>query len=76
MWLQLPVVYTSSFPSGAHGKESACQIQETQEIKVRSLGWEDPRIGNSTPVQYSCLENFVGRGARRATIHEVTKTEQ
>ena len=42
MWLQLPVVYTSSFPSGAHGKESACQIQETQEIKVRSLGCEDP----------------------------------
>ena len=37
MWLQLPVVYTSGFPSGAQGKESACQIQETQEIQVLSL---------------------------------------
>ena len=30
---------------------------------VRSLGQEDPRVGNDTPFQHSCLENSMGRGA-------------
>ena len=30
------------FPGGASGKESSCQCQEMQEIRVRSLSWEDP----------------------------------
>ena len=29
--------------------------------------------GNGNPLQYSCLENSMHRGARRATVHEVTK---
>ena len=29
--------------------------------------------GNSYPFQYSCLENSMGRGAWRATVHEVAK---
>ena len=31
-----------------------------QETQVRSLGWE----GNSNPLQYSCLENSMDRGAK------------
>ena len=30
------------FPGGVVGKETACSVQETQEIQVRSLGQEDP----------------------------------
>ena len=30
--------------------------------------------GNSNPLQYSCLENPVDRGAWRAVVHEVTKS--
>ena len=26
-------------------------------------------IGNGNPLQYSCLENFMDRGACRATVH-------
>ena len=29
--------------------------------------------GNGNPLQYSCLENSVDRGAWRATVHGVTK---
>ena len=29
--------------------------------------------GNGNPLQYSCLENSMHRGARQATVHEVTK---
>ena len=37
-------------------------------MQVRSLGWEDsPRGGNSNPLQYSCLEIFMDRGAWRAS---------
>ena len=31
--------------------------------------------GNGTPLQYSCLENPKGRGAWRATVHRVTKSD-
>ena len=29
--------------------------------------------GNGNPLQYSCLENPVDKGARQATVHRVTK---
>ena len=46
-----------------------------QEIRVRSLGWEDSLgEGNGNPLQYSCLENPTGRGVWRATVHGITKT--
>ena len=31
--------------------------------------------GNGTPVQYSCLENPIDRGAWWATVHGVTKSQ-
>ena len=34
----------------------------------RSPGW-----GNGNPLQYSCLENPIDRGAWRATVHRVTR---
>ena len=35
----------------------------------RSLG-----AGNGTPLQYSCLENFMGRGSWWATVHGMQRT--
>ena len=32
-----------------------------------------PAGGNSNPLQYSCLENLIDRGAWWATVHGVTK---
>ena len=32
-----------------------------------------PGGGNGNPLQYSCLENPMDRGAWRATVHRVTK---
>ena len=34
-----------------------------------------PRIGNGNPLQYSCLENSMDRGASQATVHSVTKSQ-
>ena len=49
-------------------------MQETQETQVQSLGWEDSGVGRGNPLQYSCLENSMDRGAWRAAVHGVTKS--
>ena len=50
-------------------------MQETQEMEVYSLGWEDPleMEMNGNPLQYSCLGNPMDREAWQATLHGVTK---
>ena len=50
-------------------------MQETQEMGVRSLGWENPlEGGNGNPLQYSCLKNLMDRGAWWLTVHGVAKS--
>ena len=40
--------------------------------RVRSLGWERyPGEENGSPLQYSCLENPMDRGAWYAAVHGV-----
>ena len=49
-------------------------MQETQEMWLQSLAWEDSleeEMGN--PFHYSCLENPMDRGAWRATVHGVAR---
>ena len=42
---------------------------------VGSIPWlgRSPGVGNGIPFQYSCLENPMDRGARRAMVHRVAK---
>ena len=56
-------------------------MQEMQEMWVRSLGQENfPEEGNGNPLQYSCLENPMDRGAWWAIVNgrhkESDTTEQ
>ena len=58
-------VYRSDYiPRGSDSKESACNEGNPSLIPGlgRSLG-----EGNGNPLQYSCLENPMGRGAWQAT---------
>ena len=51
-------------------------MQEMQETQVPFLGQEDsPTVGNSNPLQYSCLENSMDRGAWQVTVHGVAKNQ-
>ena len=46
-----------------------------QETQVRSLDREDPLgEGKTTPLQYSCLENPMDRGAWWTIVHRVAKS--
>ena len=46
------------------------------ETEVQSLGQEDPlEEGNGYPLQYSCLEYSLDRGAWWATVQRVAKSQ-
>ena len=50
------------------------------EGDVRDVGLipgsgRSPGGGNGNPLQYSCLENSMDRGAWRATVHGVRKSQ-
>ena len=55
--------------SSSDGKESACNVGNL------GLNWEriSPEGGHDNPLQYSCLENPMDRGAWEATVHGVAE---
>ena len=54
------------FSGGSDSKESACNAGDPGLIHE----WgRSPGGGHGNPLQYSCLENSMGRGAWRATVH-------
>ena len=67
-------IYThiiGGFPGGSEDKASACNAGDPGSIP--GLG-RSPGEGNGNPLQYSCLENPMDRGAWRATVYRVAKS--
>ena len=60
-------------PNLKHRVQRICSARDPGSIPGSRIF---PEEGNGNPLQYSCLENSMGRGAWRATVHVVTKTEQ
>ena len=56
------------FPGGSDGKEFACNAGDLGLIPGSG---RSPGEGNVYPLQYSCLENPINRGAWQATVHVV-----
>ena len=59
-------------PGDLDGKESACKARDPGSIP--GLG-RSPGGGHGSPLQYSCLENPMDRGAWHATVPGVTKSQ-
>ena len=62
-WIQLHLQkgrQKLSFPDDSDGKESACNAGDPGSVP--RLG-KSPGEGNGNPLQYSCLENSMDRGA-------------
>ena len=57
------------FPGGSDGKESACNAGY---LGLISGSGRSPGEGKGTPLQYSCLENPMDRGAWWAIVYGVT----
>ena len=61
----------SGFPHGSDSKESDCDVGDLGSIP--GLG-SSPGEGHGNPLQYSCLENPMDRGAWQAPVHELAKS--
>ena len=57
------------FPGGSESKEFTCNSRDPCLIPASG---RFPGGGNGYPIQYSCLENFMDRGAWWATDHGIT----
>ena len=58
------------FPCSSDSKESACNAGDPSSISgLRRF----PGEGNGNPLQYSCLEYPMDRGAWQVTVHGVTR---
>ena len=61
------------FPGGTGGKEPAVNAGDRRDVGLIPGSGRSPGGGHGNPLQY-CLENPMGRGAWRATVHRVTKS--
>ena len=68
----LPIISHQGFPGGSDGKESACNVGDLGLIP--GLG-RAPGGGHGKPLQYSCLENAMDRGAWWVTAHRTAKSQ-
>ena len=74
-FIRWPTAYTVSlwgFPGGSDSEESACNVGDLGSIP--GLGGS-PGRGHGNPLQYSCLEIPMDRGAWQATVHGVAKSQ-
>ena len=60
-----------SYAGGSDGKVSAYNAGDPGSIPGSG---RSPGEGNGNPLQYSCLENRMDRGAWWATVHGVAKS--
>ena len=57
------------FPGGLLGKEPACNAGDAGDMSSIPGLERSPGGGHGSPLQYSCLENPIDRGAWQATVH-------
>ena len=62
-------------PQWLSGKESACNAEDTGDVGLILGSGRSPGGGKDNPLQYSCLENPMDRGAWQATVHRVAKSQ-
>ena len=74
MLINPPSELLKGFPGGTSDKEPTANAGDIREAgSIPGLG-RSPEGGHGNPLQYSCLENPMDRGAWWATVHGVTKS--
>ena len=71
--LQSSHTLVKGFPGGSEVKTSACNMGDLGSIPGSG---RSPGEGNGNPLQYSCPENPMDRGAWWATVHGVAKSQR
>ena len=63
------------YPGGPMVKNLSANVGDARDVgSIPGLG-KSPGRGHGDPLQYSCLENSMDRGAWWATIHGVTESD-
>ena len=65
-------IYRRDFPGSSTGKEFACNAADPGLIPGSGIS---PGEGIRYPLQYSCLDNPMNRGAWQATVHGLTESD-
>ena len=65
-------IFLPTFPGHSDSKESTCTVGDPGLIPGPA---RSPGEGNENPLQYSCLENSMDRGACQATVHGVAQSQ-
>ena len=65
-------IHCEGSPGGSAGKESACNAGDLGSVPVSG---RCPGEGNGHPLQSSCLENPMDRGAWWATVYGLTESD-
>ena len=67
-------IYIYASQVGLVVKNPSANAGDIRDVGLIS-GWRrSPEGGNGNPFQYSCPENFMGRGVWQATVHGATKS--
>ena len=57
-------------------KNQPASVADTSDTGSISGLRRSPGVGNGNPLQYSCLENPMDRGAWQATVHGITRSQR
>ena len=63
------------FQGGVVIKESTCNAEDARDESLTPRSGRFSGVGSGNPLQYSCLENFMDRGAWWAVVHRVSKSQ-
>ena len=64
-----------SFPSVSVVKKLPVNAGDLRDMNLIPGSGRSPGEGHGNPLQYSCLENLMDRGAWGVTVHGVTKSQ-
>ena len=57
-----------------NGKNPPANVEDARDVDLICGLGRSPGEGNGHPLQCSCLENSMDRGAWQATVHGITKS--
>ena len=63
------------FPGSSVVKDLPASVGDVKDSGSIPESGRSPKEGNGNPLQHSCLENSMGRGAWQATVREVAKNQ-